>query len=129
MFSYNLWNWKTERNQKYLQKHEVKISKTIKELWKEMHKLALDCVFIKIKIEKKGKKKPFCSHHPISIKSGWKEFRIIQDAPIQLFSMFLYIYIGYINIVIHFFMDVIFLIRNMCRVVWHVYPWTVVSVN
>jgi hypothetical protein len=34
-----------------------------------MHKLALDYVFIKIKIEKKGKKKPFCSNHPISIKS------------------------------------------------------------
>jgi hypothetical protein len=60
---------KNRKNQKYLQKHEVKISKTIKEVWKEMHKLALDCVFIKIKIEKKGKKKPFCSNHPISIKS------------------------------------------------------------
>jgi hypothetical protein len=60
---------KNRENQKYLQKHEVKISKTIKELWKEMHKLVLDCVFINIKIEKKGKKKPFCSNHPISIKS------------------------------------------------------------
>ena len=89
---------KNRKNQKYLQKHEVKISKTIKEVWKEMHKLALYCVFIKIKIEKKGKKKPFCSNHPISIKSveNWpfKEFRIIQDAPIQLFSVFLYIYRG-----------------------------------
>ena len=42
---------KNRENQKYLQKHEVKISKTIKELWKEMHKLVLACVFIKIKIE------------------------------------------------------------------------------
>jgi len=39
---------KNGENKKYLQKHEVKISKTIKELWQEMHKLALDCVFIKI---------------------------------------------------------------------------------
>jgi hypothetical protein len=36
----------------------VKISKTIKELWKEKHKLALPCVFIKIKIENKGEKLP-----------------------------------------------------------------------
>jgi hypothetical protein len=41
-----------------LQKLEVKISKTIKELWKEKHKLALACVFIKIKIENKGGKLP-----------------------------------------------------------------------
>ena len=54
-------------NQKYLQKHEGNISKTIKELWKEMHKLALACAVIKIKLEKKGKEKPFCSTHPISI--------------------------------------------------------------
>ena len=50
---------KNRENQKYQQKHEVKMSKTIKYVWKEMHKLALDCVFIKINIE----------NHPISIKS------------------------------------------------------------
>ena len=54
-----------------------------------MHKLALDCVFIKIKIE------------------------TIQHVLIYLYNL---------NIVIHIFMDVIFLIRNMCRVVRHVYP-------
>ena len=63
----SLMKLKNRENQKYLQKHEEKISKIIEELWKEMHKLALDYVFIKIKIEKKGKKKPFCSNHQISI--------------------------------------------------------------
>jgi hypothetical protein len=47
----SLMKLKNRDNQKYLQKQEVKISKTIKELWKERHKLALSCVFIKIKIE------------------------------------------------------------------------------
>ena len=42
---------KNRDNQKYLQKQEVKISKTIKELCKERHTLALGCVFIKITIE------------------------------------------------------------------------------
>jgi len=60
---------KNRENQKYLQKHEVKISKTIKEPWKEMHKLVLDCVFIKSKFKRKEKKKPFSSNHSISIKS------------------------------------------------------------
>ena len=73
----SLMNWKTEGiKETEEKKHELKISKTIEELWKEMHKLTLDCVFIKIKIEKKGKKKPFCSNQPISIKSGenWQTF-------------------------------------------------------
>ena len=62
-----------------------------------MHKLALGCLFMKIKIEKKGKKKLFCSNHPIPIKSvdrPFKEFRVIQDAPIQVFNIFLYMYRG-----------------------------------
>ena len=60
-------NLKNGDNQKYLPKYEVKISKIIKEVWKEMHKLVLACVFIKIKIE----------NHQISINSveNWQTFQ------------------------------------------------------
>ena len=77
MFSYHLWNWKTEGIKETEEKKTwIKNIKNNRRTVEGNAQIDAGLCFHKIKIEKKGKKKPFCSNQPISIKSveNWQTF-------------------------------------------------------